>query len=77
MQTKSLIQLKVGEKGRVISIESGFGMRRRIDNLGLRIGSEIIKVSSHFWRGPVTIRVNNSLIALGHRMASRIIVEVK
>ena len=36
----------------------------------------IKKVSGHFMRGPVTARVGNTEVAIGHGMARRVMVEV-
>jgi len=73
----SLTHLKRGQSGRVIQIMGGFGMTRRLSALGIRPGKRITKVSAMFMRGPVTVRVGHSEIAIGFGMASRIIVEVK
>jgi len=33
-------------------------------------------VSSHFWRGPQTIEIDNLQVALGFGMAKRILIQV-
>lgn len=73
----SLTQLRRGQSGRVIQIIGGFGMTRRLSALGIRSGKRITKVSAMFMRGPVTVRVGGTEIALGFGMASRIVVEVE
>lgn len=73
----SLIQLKRGDRGRVIQIMGGYGMTRRLSALGIRPGKRITKVSAMFMRGPVTVRVGGTEIAIGFGMASRIIVEIE
>jgi len=72
-----LTHLRRGQSGRVIQIMGGFGIIRRLSALGIRPGKRIIKISAMFMRGPVTVRVGGTEIALGFGMASRIIVEVK
>ena len=72
-----LTHMKRGQSGRVIQIMGGFGMTRRLSALGIRPGKRITKVSAMFMRGPVTVRVGHSEIAIGFGMTSRIIVEVK
>lgn len=52
------------------------GFARRLEALGVRPGKKVTKVGSMFFRGPVTLRIDNAQVAVGFRMASRIIVEV-
>jgi len=48
----------------------------RLNALGIRPGRRITKVSSMFMRGPVTVRMGQTQIAIGFGMANRILVEV-
>lgn len=73
----SLVHLKRRQSGRVIQIMGGYGMTRRLSALGIRPGKRLTKVSAMFMRGPVTVRVGGTEIALGFGMASRIVVEVE
>jgi len=73
----SLAHMKRGQSGRVIQVMGGFGMTRRLSAMGIRPRKRITKISAMFMRGPVTVRVGGTEIALGFGMASRIIVEVK
>ncbi len=72
----SLNDMKTGQKGVVNTIQGGMGLLNRLGNLGVRPGVEITKVSSQFMRGPVTIKVGNTQIALGFGMAARIMVKI-
>ena len=72
-----LTQLRPGESGVVVEIKGGFGMSRRMQALGIRIGKRITKISSHFWRGPQTVEIDSFQVAIGFGMASRVFVEVK
>ena len=72
-----LTQMQPGETGIVSEIQGGFGFIRKLQSMGVRPGKKITKVSSHFWRGPQTIEIDNSQIAIGFGMAKRILVEVK
>jgi ferrous iron transport protein A len=72
-----LTQLQPGENGIIIELQGGHGFIRKLQSLGVRPGKRITKVSSHFWRGPQTIEVDNIQIAVGFGMARRILVEVK
>lgn len=67
--------MRAGQTGRVAAIEGGFGAVRRLSAMGIRPGSRVTKVSSMFMRGPVTVRVGQTQLALGFRMAARILVK--
>ena len=73
----SLVQLKRGQSGRVIQIMGGHAITRRLSALGIRPGKRLTKVSAMFMKGPVTIRVGGTEIAIGFGMASRIIVAIE
>jgi len=77
MPTLDLTQLKEGESGVVEEIQGGFGLTRRLESLGLRAGKKVTKVSSQLMRGPITIRIGNSQIAIGFGMARKIILRVE
>ncbi len=77
METKDLTQLEGGESGVVVEIHGGYGLIRRLESLGIRVGKKVTKVSSQFMRGPVTVRVGNSHVAIGFGMAKKILVEIE
>ncbi len=72
-----LTQLQPEEIGIVKEIQGGHGMVRKLQSMGVRPGKKITKVSSHFWRGPQTVEVDNIQIAIGFGMAKKILIEVK
>ena len=71
-----MTQLEEGESGVVVNIHGGYGLVRRLESLGIRVGKKVTKVSSQLMRGPITVRIDNSQIALGFGMAKKIIVRV-
>ena len=71
-----LTQLEEGESGVVVDIQGGYGLVRRLESLGIRVGKKVTKVSSQFMRGPITVRIDNSQVALGFGMARKIIIRV-
>jgi len=75
--TVSLVDMKTGEKGVVVDLQGGYGFTSRVQNMGIRIGKEIKKTGSHFWRGPQTVVVDSFKVAIGHGMAEKIFVEVE
>ena len=75
-QQTTVAQMKAGQKGTVAQIAGGHGQVRRLQALGIRPGKRITKVSSMFRRGPVTIQIDNTQVALGLGIANRIVVEI-
>jgi ferrous iron transport protein A len=72
----TLNSMKTGESGTVIKIDGGHHMVERLSALGIRPGKRVIKVSSMFMKGPVTIQIDEAQVAIGYRMAGRIIIEL-
>jgi len=72
----TLCYMLAGQTGTVVEIGGGQGLVRRLSAMGIRPGSRITKVSSMFMRGPVTVRVGQTQLALGFGMARRILVEL-
>jgi ferrous iron transport protein A len=77
MKRVSLVQMKEKQKGKVLEIFSGSALQNRLMSMGIYKGREITKLSQFALRGPVAFKVGGSVIALGHRMAGKIIVEVE
>jgi len=68
--------MQPGEAGIVKEIQGGQGFIRKLQSMGVRPDKKITKVSSHFWRGPQTIDVDNLQVAIGFGMAKRILIQV-
>jgi len=71
----NITQLKNGEPAKIISILGGCDAVRRMDSMGIIPGTEIIKKSSSVMKGPVVLEKNGKQLAVGFRMAQKIIVE--
>jgi len=72
----TLAEMKTGQTGTIVGVLGGHGLIRRLDALGIRPGKKVTKMSSALFQGPVTLRVNNTQVAVGFGMARKIIVEV-
>jgi len=68
-----LTTLRSGELARIVAIEGGQGLRQKLMLRGIAEGSIARIVSSD--RGPVVLEINGGVVALGRRMAQRIIVQ--
>lgn len=70
-----LVSVSAGEPVRVVDILGGHGLAARLEALGIRPGTHMIKRSEMFMRGPVTVEAHGTQIAIGYGMASKILVE--
>jgi len=72
----TLRQMQSGQSGKLVQVQGGHGLVNRLNALGIRPNKRITKVSSMLMRGPVTIQLDSTQIAIGFGMASKIIVEL-
>ena len=72
----SLGQMGIGQAGTIIEILGGWGLIRRLEALGIRPGKKVTKISTMLSRGPVTLKIDNTQVAVGFGMAKKIIVQV-
>jgi ferrous iron transport protein A len=71
----SLVQLTKNHPAKVISIEGGEAIKQKLQNLGIREGATIKKVTGIFGHGPIVVKIVHIQIGLGKGMASKIMVE--
>ena len=80
-----LTELRNGEIGIVSSIKTGhrrghwkcLGFEKRLMDMGLTPGTEVLVVKSAPFHGPLEISVRGSRLAMGRGMAKRIFVVKK
>ncbi len=77
MNSISLVHVKARQKVRVVEIRGGAGLENRLMSMGIYIGRELTRLSNFAMRGPVMVRVGRSVLALGHGMASKIMVKAE
>lgn len=70
----SLADVREGEPVQVVEVLGGHGLVGRLESMGIRPGTEIRKVSSVFMRGPVTVEVHGTRVAMGFGMARKVLV---
>jgi len=61
-------------RARVVKINGGKILKKRLNAMGLRENSVIFVVSSSFW-GPVILQIDGTRIGIGAGMANKIFVE--
>ena len=71
----NLTQMRSGESGMIAEIHGGYGLAKKLQNIGIRPGKKITKVSSYVWRGPQVIEIDDVQFAIGFGMAQRIIIQ--
>jgi ferrous iron transport protein A len=76
MKIIPLTKLKSGQKAKIIDLQTGEHFKKRLSSLGIRPHKHLVKISGFALRGPVTIKAGHSVIALGHGMAAKIMVQV-
>ena len=84
---KRLSELKPGERGVIVSIQAlthrrrhrrrSWGFQRRLEDMGLTPGTNVVVVKSAPFHGPIEISVRGSRLAIGRGMAERILVSVE
>jgi Fe2+ transport system protein FeoA len=72
---KKVTELRSKESARVIRIEGGKNFKEKLNTLGIREDVKIEKMSDSFLKGPIVIKINLMEIAIGWRMANRILVQ--
>jgi len=73
----TLEEMNAGQSGTIVQVEGGHGLTHRLSSMGIRAGKAITKVSAMLMRGPVTVKIGNSQVALGHGMAKKIHIEIE
>jgi Fe2+ transport system protein FeoA len=58
---------------KIVSIRAGWGLQRRLADMGLTPGVEV-RVMNKEGRGPVVLDIRGSRLALGHGIAHKIMV---
>ena len=69
-----LSSLKVGEKATIKSFTGGSSAKQRLIDMGLTVGTEVDITKCAPFSGPVCLCVRDSCLAIGHGLASKIIV---
>jgi len=77
MKKISLLHLRPNCKGKISEMLGGEGLKNRLMGMGVYVGKEITKFSYIGLRGPVVIKIGRTVLALGHGMAAKVMVETE
>ena len=69
-----LSMVSSGELVEVVTVKAGWGLQRRLGELGLTTGAQVRVITGHR-RGSVLIDIRGSRLALGRGVAHRIMVK--
>jgi ferrous iron transport protein A len=72
----TLARMRAGQSGIVVQLRGGHGLTGRLSALGIIPGKKITKISSTLMRGPQTIEVDRTRVAIGFGMARHILVQL-
>ncbi len=70
----NLARMEDGKTGVISSIIGGGRFLLKLESMGIHPGSRVTKITNLFNRGPVIIHVGGTEVAIGHRMARRILI---
>ena len=70
-----LTRLEPGKKAKVVSIEGGWGVKRRLNHMGIHPGDIVMVSRQGSLGGPLAIEVHGFQVALGQGVASQVFVE--
>jgi Fe2+ transport system protein FeoA len=73
----NLVDAPAGKELTVLQLEAGMEARKRLISMGIHAGDKLVKTGNSTWC-PVLVQnvtLNSSKIAIGNRLASRIMVE--
>lgn len=73
-QELNLARMEEGHSGIICGIIGGGKFLLKLESMGIRPGSRVRKISNLFYHGPVVIYVGGTEVAIGHRMARRILI---
>lgn len=71
---RPLSMLRVGEKGKIVRLECGMGIVRRLTDLGF-VPEQEVEVIRSAPRGPIAIRIKGAIYAIGRGVADKIYVD--
>jgi len=74
-QNMPLAMVRPGEVVKVAGIRAGWGLTRRLADMGLVPGTAVRVINSQM-SGPIIIDIRGSRLVLGHGMAQKIMVEM-
>ena len=73
--TVRLVECSRGDRVRVVRIDAGRGAALNLMNMGIGVGQTIELLQSSPMRGPLLVSRGDTEVAVGYRLAEKILVE--
>jgi ferrous iron transport protein A len=70
----TLDRADMGQTLRVVEIQGGWGIRQRLNRLGIHPGDKIVVRRSGIMGGPILVQVHGTEVAVGRGMARKVLV---
>jgi ferrous iron transport protein A len=71
----TLDRIRENQEVKVVRILGGWGIRQRLNQMGIHSGDTILVKRSAIMGGPILIRVHGADVALGRGMTRKVIVQ--
>jgi ferrous iron transport protein A len=73
----TLDKVEINKDVYVVEIIGGWGIRQRLNQMGIHPGDKIIVKRSGIMKGPLHIKVHGMEVALGRGMAKKVVIQEK
>lgn len=70
----SLDRIEKLQEVTVVEIQGGWGVRQRLNRMGIHPGDRLIVKRSGFMGGPILVQIHGMEVALGRGMARKVVV---
>ena len=70
-----LVEIKRDVQVEVVEIQGGWGVRQRLNQMGIHPRDKIIVKKSGFMKGPMLVEVHGMDVAIGRGMAQKVLVK--
>ncbi|HCF51206.1 MAG TPA: hypothetical protein DER60_13050 [Syntrophomonas sp.] len=74
-ELKTMKNLKIGDKARIASIDTGVAGSQQLMEMGLSPGSEFQLVARYPLRGPFLVKLGNNRIAVDYNLAQAVVID--
>ena len=71
----TLDRIRENQEVKVVRILGGWGIRQRLNQMGIHPGDTVLVKRSAIMGGPILIRVHGADVALGRGMTRKVIVQ--
>ena len=71
----TLDQIEADQEVRVVKVTGGWGLRQRLNKMGIHTGNNIFVKRSGIIGGPILVHIHGMDVAIGRGMAGKVQVE--